>query len=48
MEKEIFINELGNKILIYNPDNRKVFNALFRIISAQKMFKHWRVVTHQR
>ena len=37
-----------NNPLIYKSKNRKVFNALFRIITVQKMFKHWRVVVRER
>ena len=37
-----------NNRLIHKPKNRKIFNALFRIISAQKLFKHWREIVHQR
>ena len=36
-----------DNLLIYKPKNRKIFNAIFRIISTQKMFKHWWVVVQQ-
>ena len=36
-----------NNPLIYNPENRKVFNALFRIISAKKIIKKWLAITHR-
>ena len=37
-----------NNPLIYNPKNRKVFNAIFRITSAQKIFKQWLAIVRQR
>ena len=40
--------DCDNNPLIYNPENRKVFNAIFRIILVQKMFKRWHLITYQR
>ena len=34
--------------LPYNPKNRKVFNAIFRLISARKVFKQWKATVRRR
>ena len=47
LPKVKYLNCINNP-LIYNPKNRKVFNTLFRIISAQKLFKQWQLIVHQR